>query len=415
MANFKSLGTLLVALVVVVSSGTTLTGCQILPNLPFLSPTVSPEQLAADDARRKHATPGINSFGFKVFADVASQSPNENVALSPTSLGRALLMVDLGARGSTQAAIASALGMPDQSSETLGDWVAATKPNLNQSGVSIQVSDSAWIRSNFSVLPSYLSDLETYLNAGVGSFRDGRDGTAKIGDWISRVSNGLLDGHGFQLDDSVMLALADVLTFKGRWDKVFDQSATQQRPFHVSPTQTITVPMMHQSGDYLYGESEGYQLIRLPYQRSAYSMYVMLASDSATVSAPLNVLLFESMIASASSHSGEIWLPRFSFDDNTSLTASLKAIGLAIAFSDGADLSGIAPNLELSDAWQQIHVKVDETGTVAAAATEIAMATGAAPVFQKPFSMEVNRPFYFAIRDDSTKAVLFIGRVVNPQ
>jgi serpin B len=55
-------------------------------------------------------------------------------------------------------------------------------------------------------------------------------------------------------------------------------------------------------------------------------------------------------------------------------------------------------------------VKVDETGTVAAAATGV----GDTTALPQPFFMAMDHPFFYAIQDDKTGALLFIGVLMNP-
>jgi serine protease inhibitor len=64
---------------------------------------------------------------------------------------------------------------------------------------------------------------------------------------------------------------------------------------------------------------------------------------------------------------------------------------------------------------QVIHeavIEVNEKGTEAAAATAATMKRGGAHVSR--FSMIVDRPFFYAIRDNQTSALLFMGFVLNP-
>ena len=56
---------------------------------------------------------------------------------------------------------------------------------------------------------------------------------------------------------------------------------------------------------------------------------------------------------------------------------------------------------------------MNEEGTVAAAVTSVGVLT----LIQQPrekFVMKVERPFFFAIRDNQTGVVLFMGSVTNP-
>lgn len=371
--------------------------------------------LMADIARRQVATPGLNTLGFKVFGALEAQAPAQNLAFSPTSLGRALLMAYAGARGSTREAMATALGMPDQTEKTLGSWAAATGPSLEKRGVAIQVLDSAWIRSDYPVQASFTEDLRSWFLAEVSNFSDSEDGTAKLQAWIKQASKERLDGQGFQLNQDVVLALANVLTFDGRWGKVFEKAQTQLQPFFPTASESLEVPMMQQTGEFMYAEDEGYQVIRLPYEQSVYAMYVLLASDSATASPPLDGDLFDRLASRAVMNQGQLLLPRFSLKLHKPLTEILKGVGLALAFSDSADFSGIADALRLDQVDQEVRVAVDEEGTVAAAATVGTAVPTSVIVYEHPFHMEVNRPFYFAIRDDSTRGVLFMGKVVHPE
>jgi serpin B len=56
-------------------------------------------------------------------------------------------------------------------------------------------------------------------------------------------------------------------------------------------------------------------------------------------------------------------------------------------------------------------VKVDEGGTVAAAAT-VGVTITAVPATQ--FTMVLDHPFFFAIRDNATGTLLFVGAVLDP-
>jgi serine protease inhibitor len=55
---------------------------------------------------------------------------------------------------------------------------------------------------------------------------------------------------------------------------------------------------------------------------------------------------------------------------------------------------------------------VDETGTVAAGATSVTVTT---TVVQAPtFNVTFDHPFVYAIRDDQSGELLFIGTMMNP-
>ena len=80
-----------------------------------------------------------------------------------------------------------------------------------------------------------------------------------------------------------------------------------------------------------------------------------------------------------------------------------------------ADFSGIVDNEDLfvSGVIHQANITVDEEGTEAAAATAITMETTSAEI-EEPLEFFVDQPFIYAIMDQETGAILFMGRVMNP-
>ncbi|RPI79443.1 MAG: hypothetical protein EHM41_23855 [Chloroflexi bacterium] len=97
------------------------------------------------------------------------------------------------------------------------------------------------------------------------------------------------------------------------------------------------------------------------------------------------------------------------------LIEHLQPMGLQKPFSGEADFSGIAGNRDLfiSAALHKANITVDEEGTEAAAATVIAVAESAMEI-REPIEMIVDRPYIFAIIDQETGSILFLGRTLNP-
>ena len=79
-------------------------------------------------------------------------------------------------------------------------------------------------------------------------------------------------------------------------------------------------------------------------------------------------------------------------------------------------LDGDDPCLYIKDVIHKAFVSVDEEGTEAAAATAVVMAVpeSAQPPWE-PIRVTMDRPFIFLIRDKATDAILFVGRIKNPE
>jgi serpin B len=160
-----------------------------------------------------------------------------------------------------------------------------------------------------------------------------------------------------------------------------------------------------------YGEKEGVQVVELPYKGGSLVFDAILPKDMKTYSLDLEGAL--SLLQPATV---EVALPRFEVEQKSELGDALVALGVKTAFTDAADFSGFTSDcpLKISRVISRTTVRVDEEGTVAAAATVATMSCGAAPHREKVYSIVCDRPFFFAIRDAKTGAVAFFGRVTKP-
>jgi serpin B len=128
--------------------------------------------------------------------------------------------------------------------------------------------------------------------------------------------------------------------------------------------------------------------------------------------------------AQYASRPGTIELPRFELKSEYRLNEPLQALGMARAFQpDAAQLTGMfsaAPGqmgtsrVFISSVQQSTYWKVDEEGSEAAAVTSIGVTAAAVARPVEPFRMIVDRPFFCAIEDRRSGALLFVGAIYDP-
>jgi len=109
--------------------------------------------------------------------------------------------------------------------------------------------------------------------------------------------------------------------------------------------------------------------------------------------------------------------------DVDDLVEQCSALGMLLPFTAAADFSGInghppgeVESLHIGDVLHRATIEVDERGTTAAAATVFdEVMTAAAPGVTHPIpEFRADRPFLFAIRDNASGTLVFLGRVVGP-
>jgi serine protease inhibitor len=104
----------------------------------------------------------------------------------------------------------------------------------------------------------------------------------------------------------------------------------------------------------------------------------------------------------------------FKYGYEIKLNDILTEMGMGVAFTSAADFTGInrEGKLRIDYVKHKSFIEVNEEGTEAAAVTIVAIERFSAGPQKIPFY--VNRPFFYAITEKSTGAVLFMGTVKNP-
>jgi serpin B len=86
-------------------------------------------------------------------------------------------------------------------------------------------------------------------------------------------------------------------------------------------------------------------------------------------------------------------------------------MGIREIFKNNGSLANIADNIFVNQVFQDTYMEVDEKGTEASAVTVIGIETAAGPNETGVNVMRIDRPFVFAIRENSTGVVLFTGKI----
>jgi serpin B len=172
--------------------------------------------------------------------------------------------------------------------------------------------------------------------------------------------------------------------------------------------------MMHQQERYPYFESADLQAVAMPYQSDELSLIAILPAEGklASVEAAMNAAWFDALLAGMSDEAVQLGFPKLDYRSHLSLVPALRALGMNAAFGD-ADFSGMSSGeLQIGDVIHEAVVRVFEGGTIAAGATAVTIRT--ASIIVSTHQLTLNRPFLYAIYDQPTGSILFIGRVLDP-
>jgi serpin B len=358
-----------------------------------------------------------NSFGFDLFNQLTQQNPTGNVFISPTSVALALEIVENGAENGTLTAMAQTLHLPGMTPTDVDTANAALQASLVNPDPKIQlnIANSLWIQQGSTqVNPAFVQANTTYYGSNVGNLAGAPD---NVNAWVSSATQGaitsILPPGNYRQDVCIVV---NAVYFKGQWTTVFDPAQTVNAPFTLLSGATVTCPMMNQTNSFGYYRGTNFQLATLPYGSGRMSMIVALPDPGTSWQSFLTTVTAQNLntwLSQTSPAWGSIGLPRFQSSYGADLIPALSALGMQVAFAPlQADLSGIAPGAYINFVQHKTFLQVDETGTTAAGVTGIGVATSAAPT--PGFTMTMNHPFFCAIRDDKTGALLFMGTILDP-
>ena len=376
---------------------------------------------------------GNSAFAFELYQALKEelQGKEDNLFYSPYSISLALAMTYAGARGETAEQMAATLQfmLEQERLHPAFNWLDAELASRGESaegkdgeGFRLNIVNAIWGQKDYEFLTDFLDVLAENYGAGLrilDFITETEKSRLTINDWVSDQTEGRIEDLIPQgaVDALTRLVLTNAIYFNAAWAYPFDEDMTADGPFYLLDGGQVIVPMMKQTESFGYTEGEGYQAVELPYDGGELSMVVFLpeAGKFESFEEGLQAQQVCDIISGLQSTRVTLMMPKFEFDSEFSLKDTLAEMGMPIAFSGGADFSGMTgnPELAISDVVHKAFVSVDETGTEAAAATAVIVGLTAVPG-ESSVKVTIDRPFIFLIRDIETGAILFVGRVMNP-
>lgn len=362
-----------------------------------------------------------NKFAFELFNKTGVGE--RNCFISPFSISTAMAMTYAGAREQTEKQISTVFHFSSNSSAFHKEFYNSTelvRAAGSSDGLKLNFANAIWLDKSLKLEKKYKSVMKKSYKSGFTpvDFASAPEAArTEINQWVAgktenKIEKLLIEGD---VDNGTALVLTNAIYFKGNWTNRFNEEKSQQGKFKVREGESVEVTYMNITEKFRFLEMKGMQVVELPYEGNRVSMYVILPDPNKNIDAFIGRLTpeaFEKGCDAMKETKISLQFPKFKYESRYELQSVLGEMGMPDAFGSGADFSGITGgrDLYISKVVHKAFIEVNEKGSEAAAATAVVMRKNA----EIPKQVVVDRPFVFLIRDNMTGAVLFLGKVVNP-
>jgi len=364
------------------------------------------------DPKLVHAN---NAFSIRLFKQVDRRAGTANTLISPYSISTALAILYNGAGGDTRESLARALGFEGATLDQVNQSAAALRDVLEapESGIRVRMASGLWVRSGRVFTDDFMIRIARFFRADACDIDFANSGASdEINDWAATRTRDKID-YLFADDDisSSAAVLANVIWFRGRWQRGFDPVHTQDVSFSPASGDPVKRKMMRHTFAFPFFRAEGVTGVSVPYGKGNTSFYAFLPDQGRSVEelvAKLNPGRWYEWMGrlKANSDAVTVTIPKVNLTEESVLDDPLSELGMGSAFSGRADFRpmGVGDG-GIDQLKHKAALEIVESG-----APVVPMSIKRGMEVEK---VTLNRPFLCAIRDNRTGAILYLGVIRN--
>ncbi|KAG5831260.1 hypothetical protein ANANG_G00301910 [Anguilla anguilla] len=388
---------------------------------------VEPDPLYANTEQKGNVTQTtavlaqlLNFLGQRLYNVLRAQKA-PNALFSPVEAYGALVTFYLGAWGDTASQLQKLLGLESETasadclSQFDGHKVLRTLRYINGliDGTTDELRTQAWVFSAANLSESFVRGVwefsDTSYTRAVDISQSMR-AQSQLNDFMEKTSPWKTKLLFQDINSTSDLLFASSMHFKGKWRTMFRPEATSLQEFWIDDKTSVTVPLMTHKGIYSYLDDKRRKctVLKLPLSRHAY-MLLVLPYEGAQMDTIEDKLIVH--ISEWTQHLKEglleVSLPKLSLNVVNDLQSILTNLGLPSLLGTGANFSHLSrkENFTVGEVLNEVVFETSEEGSEQQDEPKGAEAA---------MKLTVNRPFCFAIVEESSSALLLLGRIGNP-
>ncbi len=384
----------------------------------WVLPPESDEQISLEVAEEEQPfVKSNNQFAMNCYAQLRKMDSSAIKFFSPISLNIALGVCANGASEKGAKEITDALGFQGENAlEEMNNFYQKlySSLNLTTNDAEIHTANALWVNQGTPVRNNFIKAAKEKYYATVRhlDFKN-NPGTAAatINNWAALATKDRIKSLSVDITDSTRLLINNACYFGAKWKCKF-KLMPKKRKFYGTQGKTelttfMDIDYFRDDSQLACAETRNYQAVKLYYNDDYYMIVVLpkkgYTLDNVLPSIQWNTIPFKTMNC-------ELFMPKFESRGFYTFEHILKALNINDIFSSYPAVLNPKEDVKVEQVRQDFFLSVSEEGTKAAAVTSLSYAVCEFEDEPDPvFHMDCNRPFAFAICENNTGLILFMG------
>ncbi len=289
---------------------------------------------------------------------------------------------------------------------------------MNATALWIDNNKDLTLKSSFSNILKENYNVEIFNNYRLNT-ESSRDA---INDWVSKNTNSRIPYILREtLTDKTKMFEVSALYFKGKWVTPFDRTKTKKETFTNEDGSSNEVDMMKADMELRAIKDEGYSAVKMPMGNKAYSLIVVLPDEGVSLEECTKHLTernFRRFYNGKEESLVHISMPKFSIERSTDLKAAYEECGIRKMFTNIGKLNMFETTTNqyanescMNNLKESISFSINEDGCEVASVVYSGLDAADAEMAPDGMIFNVNRPFIFMVKENSTPCPLILGTI----
>ncbi|XP_029667206.1 antitrypsin-like isoform X2 [Formica exsecta] len=326
--------------------------------------------------------------------------------------------------GSTESELMSFLKITDKISLNNRYLSELTYSNNVYNNIELHLKTAVYVQNSIELTADFSSICidNFYCSISKIDFRNKVHAAETINSWIQETTNNkILDVISpVNIDEDTKIMLVNTAYLNSRWLDLTYKGKTEERKFHVSPSESYLVPTIKfKKSTFFHGEILHWnaKFIEIPFLDSSVTMTILLPNEEVEpgnlgyLKKKFNFAEFQLFRTTYTFEQATVlYLPKFTSEYTRNITDFFRQKGVITMFEDNADFTRLSKiPLKVNNIFQTISMKINKGSSDAPYV--IKKNTVRKPV-GTPWELIVDRPFLYII--EVYGEMMFFGTVQTP-